>query len=279
MTYNLSNKEAKVRVRKELNEPMLVYAAGKTSFHISFMFYIIMRFGNIAKECDRLKEVKSLDKFHFKIGIRELIKFLNNYEKYNKEYKEKLMIKATQEILSVIYIDNNETFIDGWQLVGKTQYDKEKETLDFWINPYMLEFFTNLEKAGNYYYTEINFNEQKSLKSKYAKILFIILNQDFYKQSLTIKIENFKKAIGKENIKNAELKRTIIMPAVAEIKKLDRFITLRYEYNYKNKPIGQKGGKMIDSITFEWNHKQLEIFEAPNYAEIEIGNNVKSFHN
>lgn len=267
----LSKTQANIYIRKELNEPIIYYAAGATAFQIDFMLFIIYQFGKIARDCDRLGQSQSIDKFHFKTNRQGLIHFIKHYKKYNKEYQEKAIDKTIKEILCVMYIEHTKNFIRGFQLLSKAEYDKEQETLEFWINPHTLKYFTELQKNGQWFYTQLNFNEANILTSKYAKILYLILNKEDYKKGLTIDYKELCKAFGNENVRSDYFKKIMLNPAVKQLKKIDKFLALNYVYNYKNKPIGQKGGKMIDSITFEWKYQQLEIFEIPNYAEIESG--------
>mgnify|MGYP002515934801 CR=1 FL=1 len=267
----LSNTQANIYVRKELNEPIIYYAAGATAFQIDFMLFIIYQFGKIARDCDRLGQIKSIEKFRFKTNKRGLINFIKHYDTADEERQEKAIDKTIKEVLCVMYIENNKDFIEGFQLLSKAKYEKKDKTLEFWINPSALEYFIELQKNGKWFYTQLNFNEANILKSKYAKILYLILNKEEYKKGLTIDYNELKKAFGNENVRSDYFKRIMLNPAVKELKQIDKFLALSYEYHYKNKPIGQKGGKMIDSITFEWNYKQLEIFELPNYAEIQSG--------
>lgn len=262
----LSNTQANFYVRKEINEPMVIYAGGVTAFQIEFMLFIMWNFGNIAKECERLGQSKSLEKFHFKVNQRGLLHFIKYYRKSNAEYQEKIIEKAIQEALCVITIENSKNLITGFQLLSKAEYNKEAKTLEFWINQYALEYFTDLQKNGQWFYTQINFNEQNILRSKYAKILYLILNKDEHKKKITIAYNELKKAFGKENVRSDYFKNIMLNPAVKELKKLNKFLALRYEYIYTNKPQGEKGGKMIDSITFEWADIQLEL-EFKEFAQ------------
>lgn len=251
--------QSNIYFNRDFNEPLMEFAGGTTAFNINFVLFIIWKFSRIRQKLDNAKEAKTKDKFVVEITPSELCKYLKNYEFYTNEYKAKVAEKAMREILATQYRYEDDKVILRFVMLEKAQYVKESEKLIILISEPMLEM---LEYSKDYY-TKLNFLEQRAITTKGGKILYLLLEKNFYKRELSVSIEQIKEKWGVK-VKNAELKRKIIEPAIKELKKLEKYATLKYEFI---KETGGRGKPRIVGVKFDWQPHQMEFSELAEYQE------------
>lgn len=213
------------------------------SYKNSFYNFIFPNFNSIDFDffisiCCLLKEKGSV---LVDIDYKFLLKLINSKKRYSKKEFFTEFKNFTDKSINIHFINksidnNNNRNYTYCSVFSKIELNEKEGRLIFLLNDV---FFDILNNFKNGFYSSFLLKTFLSLKSKYSKMLYILLAQFIYKGSFYIDLKDFYFYLSLKDLNTYKnlgvLEQKILSPIIDELQTIPNLVNLSYQKIKKDK--------------------------------------------